>query len=126
MCRLLHRQLGLQTIEIAIDRGDGEHATVAPITHQAILGLDVALNCDRVPAFGMADIVDRHVIVLAPEKRHRVEALFVPEHVGGRGLALALGDNPVLDPDALAGMRIGPARDVAGGENSGRWFPDTR
>ena len=30
---------------------------------------------------------------------------------------MTLGDNPVLDPEVLAGMRVGPARDVAGGIN---------
>src|SRR5262249_31524902 len=83
---LLHRQLGLEAVEIAIDRSNGEHAAVAAIAQQAVLRLDVALDRDRVPALGMTDIIDRHVIVLAPEERHRVEALFVPEHVGCRGL----------------------------------------
>jgi hypothetical protein len=30
---------------------------------------------------------------------------------------LALGHNPVLDPEILAGMRIGPTRNVAGGKD---------
>jgi hypothetical protein len=42
------------------------------------------------------------------------------EHVERGGLALPLGDDPVLDPDVLAAVRIGPARNVAGREESGR------
>ena len=71
----------------------------------------------------MTDIVDRHVVVLAPEERHRVEALALPEHVARGGLALALGHHPVLDANVLAGVRIGPARDIARGVDAGRrWF----
>ena len=70
-----------------------------------------------VPVLGVADIIDRDVIMLAPEERHGVELLAAAEHVQRRGLALALGHDPVFDADALAAMRIGPARDVAGGED---------
>src|SRR5262249_18965627 len=89
-------------------------------THPGFVGADLASRATLIPAFGMADIVDRHVIVLAPEKRYRVEALVQAEHVGGRGLALPLGHDPVLDTDALAGMGIRPARDVPGRENPRR------
>ena len=33
-------------------------------------------------------------------------------------MALALGDDPVLDKDVLAAVRIGPARDIAGRNDS--------
>ena len=43
------------------------------------------------------------------------------------GLALALRDDPVLDADRLAAVRVGPARDVARGEDAGRaGLADTR
>src|SRR5215467_14836376 len=68
----------------------------------------------------MADIIDRHIIMLAPEERHCGVALAPAEHVACRGLALPLGDNPVFDPQPLAAVRIGPAGDVSSGENPGR------
>src|SRR5262245_40745138 len=58
--------------------------------------------------------------MLAPKEGHGCELLAKAEHVERRRLALALGDHPVLDPDRLARMRIGPARDVAGGEDPRR------
>ena len=58
--------------------------------------------------------------MLAPEEGHGVEGLALAQHVARRGLALALGHDPVLDADRLAAVRIGPARDVAGGEDAGR------
>jgi len=43
----------------------------------------------------------------------------IAQHVAGGGLALPLGDDPVLDADLLAGQPVGPPRDVAGGPNPG-------
>ena len=55
-----------------------------------------------VPLLGVADVAQRHVVVLAPEERHGVEALAAAEHVARGDLALPLGDDPVLDAHALA------------------------
>ncbi len=68
----------------------------------------------------MTHVVDRHVVVLAPEERHRRERLAASQDVACRGLALAPGDDPVLDADALAGAGVGKSRDVAGGPDAGR------
>ena len=57
--------------------------------------------------------------MLAPEERHRIEAFPQAEHIPGRGLALPFGHHPVLDPNLVAGVRIGPPRDVAGREDAG-------
>ncbi len=86
---------------------------------QAILRRNVAVDGDLVPRLRMADIIDRHIVMLAPEKRHGVERLSLPEHVARGGLALAFSNHPMLDPDIFPGMRIGPARDITGGINSG-------
>src|SRR5207248_895153 len=72
-----------------------------------------------VPGGSMADIIDRHIILLAPEERHRGVTLAPAEHVSHRNLALPLSDNPVLDAQPLATVRVGPARDVSSGENPG-------
>jgi len=40
------------------------------------------------------------------------------QHVARGGLSLTFGNHPMFDPDVFAGMRIGPARDVACGVNS--------
>src|SRR5262249_4204780 len=72
-----------------------------------------------VPLLSVADVVDRHVVVLAPEERHGGEGRATSEHGEGGGLTLALGDDPVLHPNALTTVRIGPARDVSGRVDSG-------
>src|SRR6185437_3398081 len=115
----LHREFGLKAGEVAVDRGNGEHAALVPVLQQAIPRGDVTVDHDLVPFFGVADIVDRHVIMLTPEKRHRIEGLALPQHVARRGLSLALRHHPVFDPDVFLRMRIGPARDVAGRIDSG-------
>src|SRR5258705_10925597 len=71
----LHRDLGLQAGEIAVDRRDRQHAAVAAVSQQAILRLDVALDRDLVPLLGVAHAIYRHVVMLAPEERHRFESL---------------------------------------------------
>src|SRR6267154_285330 len=111
--RLLHRQLGLKIFAVAEYRGDGEHASFVLESQQAILGIDIALDRDLVPLLGVADVVDRYVVVLAPEERHRVESLAKTEHVACRGLALTFGHHPMLNANVRAGMRVGPARDIA-------------
>src|SRR3974377_184509 len=75
----------------------------------------IAAALDRIPFLGVADIVDRHIVMLAPEKRHGAVRRLLANHVERRGLTLALGDDPVLDADALTHIGIGPARNVAGG-----------
>src|SRR5262245_60639813 len=66
----------------------------------------------------MPDVVDRHVVVLAPEERNLGKSLLLAENVASCRLTLPLGHDPMLDPQILAGMGIGPPRDVAGGKDS--------
>src|SRR6516164_10583371 len=66
----------------------------------------------------MADVVDRHVVVLAPEERNLGKSLLLAENVARCRLTLPLGHDPMLDPQILAGMAIGPPRDVAGGKDT--------
>src|SRR5688500_15390546 len=60
--------------------------------------------------------------MIAPEKRNRRECLPVTlirsNHVTRSALPLTLGHNPVLDPDALSGMTIRPAGNVARREDA--------
>src|SRR5215471_4004434 len=80
---------------------------------------DIAALLDVVPGGGMADVVDRDIIVLAPEERDRGIALAAAEQVARGRLALPLGDDPVLDAQPLATVGIGPAGNVAGRVNAG-------
>ena len=85
--------------EIAEDRRDGACAAVLFVTDQAIPRFDVAIDLDRVPRFRMADIIDRDIVVLAPEKRHGIELLAAAQHVDRRCLPLPFRDGPVLNTD---------------------------
>ena len=98
----LHRKFGLQAGEVAVDRGNSEHTAPALVLQQAIPRGDVAVDHDLVPFFGVADLIDRHVIMLTPEKWHRVEHLARSQHVAGRDLPLTLRYHPMLDPNILA------------------------
>ena len=88
---------------VAEDRGHRQHLAITTIAHQAVARFDVAFNVEIVPFLGMPDVIDRHVVVLAPEERNLGKPLPLAEHVARRRLALALGDHLVLDPEILAG-----------------------
>src|SRR5262245_52320187 len=66
----------------------------------------------------MPDVVDRRVVVLAPKERNLGKSLPLAENVARSRLTLPLGHDPMLDPQVLAGVGIGPPRDVAGGKDS--------
>src|SRR5579872_299375 len=117
--RLFHRDLGIETGDVAVDRGHREHAPAVLVEDQAVLRADIAVNGDFIPLFGVTDIIDRHVVMLAPEERHRVEHLALPEHIARRGLALPLRDHPMFDANGLARMLVRPTGDVAGGIDAG-------
>src|SRR5262249_26041258 len=69
-------------------------------------------------AASVADIPDFQIKMIAPEEWRIRKWLARAENVACGGLALALGQDPVLDAYP-ARARIRPARDVAGGKNSG-------
>src|SRR6478672_8298290 len=71
----LHRKLGLEACEIAVDRSHRKHPAFALVFQQAILRGDIAVDGDFVPLLGVADIIDRHIVMLAPEERHGIEGL---------------------------------------------------
>ena len=78
----------------------------------------LAVDFRFVPSFSVTDINDAEVVLLGPEERDRVETLPQTKHVARGGLALALGNNPVLDADSLASTTVWPARDVTGREDA--------
>jgi hypothetical protein len=114
---MLHRDLGLKTFEVAKDRGDSSHASIALKAKETIFAHHVSVDHDLVPRLCVADIVDRDIVVLAPEERHLSEGCSLPKHVERRGLSLALSNNPVLDADVLTRIWIRPSSDVARGKD---------
>src|SRR5438876_11515374 len=79
--RLLHLKLGLEACEIAIDRSHRKNAALALVLQPAILCRDLAIDGNLIPCLGMTDIIDRHVVMLAPEKRHGAECLLLAQHI---------------------------------------------
>src|SRR5688572_24601515 len=104
-----------------MDEGRRELLAAPTVSDRAVARFEIerSLELGLVPSFGVADIGQTEVVLLGPEERYGIETLAPPEDVARRGLPLALGHHPVLDADALAGERIRPARDVAGGEDAG-------
>src|SRR6476661_2899756 len=107
--RSLHLRFRPEAFEIAIDGSDGENAALVLVSYRAVAIRDVAGDRQFVPRLGVADIVDRNVVVLTPEERHGVELLPRTEHVQRGGLALPLGDDPVLDAYRDAAVHVRPA-----------------
>jgi len=117
--RALQRQLCFEAFSIA---GDGRNGSLRAALDKAdgcIPAIQRAIDFHAVPAFGMTNVIDRHLVVLAPEERHGVEGLTPAQHVARGHLTLTLGHDPVLNANPLAGVRIRPARDIARREDSG-------
>ena len=60
--------LRFEALRVAEDRGDGERSSATLVANKTILGGDVALDSDLVPSLGMTDVIDRDVVMRAPEK----------------------------------------------------------
>src|SRR5262245_12577523 len=116
----LEEDFRLEAFPVPKDRRDGEDLALAAVGHEPVLLGEAAGDLGAVPALGVADVGDRDVVVLAPEERRGAVRLSAPEDVLRGGLPLPFRHDPVLDPHALAGPRVGIARDVARGENAGR------
>ena len=67
----------------------------------------------------MPDIVDRRVVVLAPEKRYRIKSFSLAKDISRCDLTLTLRDHPMLDADLFSGVRIRPTGDIACGKDTG-------
>src|SRR5260370_22832500 len=117
---VLHQQFFLEIVEIAENRGHRQNLSVTTIARQAVPLVDTAFDIELTPLLRVSDVIDRTVIVLAPEERNIGKPLPLSEHVARRGLALPFGHDPVLDAQMLAAMGVGPARDIACGKDAGR------
>src|SRR5262249_48804772 len=87
--------------------------TVALVRDGAIARVERSIDFHRIPLLRMADVVQLEIVVLAPEKRYRIEPDALAEDVLRCNLALTLGNHPVLNANALTRMRIWPARNIA-------------
>src|SRR5262249_9621407 len=103
---LFHFQLGFEILKIAVDRSNRKHTSIALVAQQAILPRNVAFDRQLVPLLGMTAVDDRNVVMHAPEERDSGEFYSSTQHVERCGLAMTLRNNPVLDANILAGMRI--------------------
>jgi hypothetical protein len=63
------------------------------------------------------DLNNTEVVLLGPEERNRAKCFPTTKNVACRGLTLTLSHDKMFDADSFAGERIGPAGDVAGGED---------
>src|ERR1043166_4191990 len=114
----LHCGFFLEVLDVAVDRCNREHLVAAAITHQAIAALDIAVDLELVPFLGMTDIIDRHVVMLAPEEWDIGKSIALSQDISRHGLTLALGHDPMFNPEIPARLWIRPQRNIAGGKNS--------
>src|SRR5262249_48129735 len=89
-----------EAFAIARDRRQRQRAAAEDARHRAIARVERAVDLDGIPFFGVADVFDLDVVVLAPEERDGIELLAAAEHVERRHLSLAFSDHPVLDADS--------------------------
>src|SRR6185369_1439212 len=113
-----HRRLSAQTLEIARNRCDGASAAIFLVGYSAITRIEASVHLNSIPLLSVTDVIDRHVIMLAPEEGDRIELVATAEHILRRGLALSFGDYPMFDANSFPGVRIRPAGGIASGEDS--------
>src|SRR5262245_33009941 len=108
-----HGGFSLQALEIARNGCDSNGTATLLIGHRTIAGIEAPIDLDSLPLAGVTHVVDSHIVVLTPKERDGVKFLATAENIPGRHLPLALGDNPVLDANSLARVRIWPANSIA-------------
>src|SRR5205814_3170699 len=86
-------------------------------TYRGVTRVERTADRHGLPALGVTHVSDRHIVVLAPEKRHGVEHLAASQHIARSNLALTLGYDPMLHANALARVRIRPSGHIASGED---------
>src|SRR3954451_18030789 len=91
------RQLRFEARAIASDCRDGERRLTLEEPYRRIVRLERAIDLHPVPSFGMADVSNRDVVVLAPEERHGRERLASAPHVWPGVLRLLFGHDPVAE-----------------------------
>src|SRR5487761_1984678 len=118
--RLLKLDFRSEALEIAVNDGHGQLLATTTIGDRATsrLGVELSVDLGFIPALGVTQISNAEIVLLGPKERHSVKPIASTEHVARGGLPLALGDDPVLDADSLAGEPVRPARDVAGREDA--------
>ncbi len=117
---MLHRELRRQAFLTTKDRRYCQRAAALAKPQCHIMCGGIAILIDGVPRGGVANIVDGYVVMLAPEEGDGGILLAAAEHVAGGRLALALSNDPVLDAQPLAAVRIGPAGNISGSKNTRR------
>jgi hypothetical protein len=100
-------------LQIPRDRCNSEGASPAFIKHGTIPSAEIAIDFDRLPTLGVPDIINGNVIVLAPKEWHGIEPLVIAQNVLCCHLPLPFSHYPVLYPNPISRMRIGPARNIA-------------
>src|ERR1035438_6542995 len=91
-----HRRLGLQVLQIPRDRCDSEGASPALIRHGAIPSTGISVDLDRIPMFGMPDIVNGDVVMLTPKEWNGIESFAITQNILCCRLPLTLSHHPVL------------------------------
>jgi hypothetical protein len=54
--------------QVTVDRRDRKYAVLVFVFRQTIPGRDAAVDSNLVTPFGKTNVIDRHIIMLAPEK----------------------------------------------------------
>src|SRR5262249_60640215 len=78
--RALQFELGLETVDVAVDRSHREASPVLAVANHAIAPAQISLDIHGVPCGSVSGIVDRHVVMLAPEERHVGKGFAGAEH----------------------------------------------
>src|SRR5688572_2820887 len=114
----LHRELRLHAGPVSRDRCHREYAVSLSVPYRAVALLQASIDLDLIPLGGVPDVVDRQVVVLAPEERDVREGRSLSGDGPAHRLTLPLGEHPVFNPNLAAASGVWPARGVADREDA--------
>ena len=101
-----------------MDARDRQLLSSTPVTDRTVSLIQRSVDVDFVPPLRMPHVGEAEVVLLGPEKWNGVKSFALAYDVARSGLPLTFGDDKVLDPDALAGEPVWPARDIASGKDA--------
>src|SRR5437763_1358719 len=70
-----HRQFCVEALLVSEDRRDRERLSVLHEANGHVLVLRLPVDVEAIPFLGVADVVDAHVVMRAPEERRLSELL---------------------------------------------------
>src|SRR5688572_13636657 len=97
-----------KSLEIPVNQRDRQFSAALPIRDRAVSRVKLPIDFGFIPSLGVSNVSEAEIVLLGPEERNGVETFPSTQHLARRRLRLPLRNNPVFDPNSLAGEPVRP------------------